>query len=234
MQFIEKNSFNVRSAVYHLKKQNDGLEFILFPMIHVASKEFYSEVSQRLASCDMILVEGVSSRKVQLLTLSYRIVKRIRRMALVTQHDGLNVSGLRRKIIKADIEGSDFDRHWSTLPIVFRAQLLFLLPFYVIWLFLFGTRETIAKEIALDDLPSSKEVLYRSDDIDKMNAVLLDKRDQKLIQHIERLRFANGSAKKTVGILYGAMHMRNVSNFLLDDLKYSIEKAEWVKVFDLL
>src|SRR6266404_6619928 len=128
MQFIEKNSFNVRSAVYHLKKENDGLEFILFPMIHVGSKEFYYEVSQRLARCDVILVEGVTSRNVQLLTLSYRVVKRIRRMALVTQNDGLDFSGLQRKIIKADIEGSVFDRRWSTLPIVFRAQLLFLLP----------------------------------------------------------------------------------------------------------
>jgi hypothetical protein len=38
MQFIEKNSFNVRSAVYHLKKDGESVEFILFPMIHVGSK----------------------------------------------------------------------------------------------------------------------------------------------------------------------------------------------------
>jgi hypothetical protein len=48
MQFIEKNSFNVRSAVYRLKKQNDNLEFVLFPMVHIGSKQFYDEVRQRL------------------------------------------------------------------------------------------------------------------------------------------------------------------------------------------
>jgi hypothetical protein len=47
MQFIEKNSFNVRSAVYRLKKDGAGLEFLLFPMIHVGSKEFYEDVSRR-------------------------------------------------------------------------------------------------------------------------------------------------------------------------------------------
>ena len=41
MQFIEKNSFNVRSAAYRLKKDGSGLEFLLFPMIHVGSKEIY-------------------------------------------------------------------------------------------------------------------------------------------------------------------------------------------------
>src|SRR5262245_773993 len=85
MQFIEKNSFNVRSAAYCLKKEGSALEFLLFPMIHVGSSEFYDEISRRLASCDLILAEGVKSKRANLLTLSYRIVKHIRRMELVTQ-----------------------------------------------------------------------------------------------------------------------------------------------------
>src|SRR5918997_5190710 len=105
MQFIEKNSFNVRSAIYRLKKEDDGLEFILFPMIHVGSKKFYDEVSQRLAKCDLILAEGVDSRKANLLTRSYRIVKKIRRMDLVTQQEGMKVSSFREKVMNTDIEG---------------------------------------------------------------------------------------------------------------------------------
>ena len=97
MQFIEKNSFNVRSAVYRLKKEGTGLEFLLFPMIHVGSREFYEEVSRRLSSCDLILAEGVKSRKANILTLSYRVVKKIRRMDLVTQQEGMNVDRFARK-----------------------------------------------------------------------------------------------------------------------------------------
>src|SRR5215510_1441297 len=102
MQFIETNSFNVRSAVYHLKR--DGApDFFLFPMIHVGSQMFYDEITRRLTACDLILAEGVTSRRANLLTLSYRIVKRIKRMDLVTQQDGLNSAPFRAKMTNADI-----------------------------------------------------------------------------------------------------------------------------------
>jgi hypothetical protein len=123
MQFIEKNSFNVRSAIYHLKKDEDGLEFLLFPMIHVGSKQFYDEVSQRLTKCDLILAEGVDSQKANLLTRSYRIVKKIKRMDLVTQQEGMKTSALREKIVNTDIGRHAFDEGWSSLPLMFKAQI---------------------------------------------------------------------------------------------------------------
>jgi hypothetical protein len=233
MQFIEKNSFNVRSAIYRLKKEDDGLEFILFPMIHVGSNEFYGEVSRRLAECDFILAEGVDSKKVRLLTLSYRIVKRIKRMDLVTQQEGMRVSGFREKIVNTDIEGQAFDEHWSSLPLMLRTQICFLIPFYVIHLFLFGTRETIAENIALEDLPSSQEILFQDDELDRLDALLVDERDRRLILSIEGLHQTSGQDKKTVGIVYGAMHMRNVTSYLLRKLNYRVAGAEWVTVFDL-
>jgi hypothetical protein len=233
MQFIEKNSFNVRSAIYRLEKDGEGLEFILFPMIHVGSQQFYDEVSRRLGKCDLILAEGVDSKKASLLTRSYRIVKRIRRMDLVTQQEGMKVSSFRDKLLNADMEARAFDDQWSTLPLVFRAQIFLVMPVYVIYLFLFGTRETIAENIAVEDLPSSNEVLFQDDDFDKLDALLIDERDRRLIRNIASLHEANGHDKKTVGIVFGAKHMRNVTSFLLHKLKYRIAKAEWVTVFDL-
>jgi len=233
MQFIEKNSFNVRSAIYRLKKEDDGFEFILFPMIHVGSKEFYDEVSQKLAKCDLILAEGVDSKKANLLTRSYRIVKRIKRMDLVTQQEGMKVSDFREKIVNPDMEGRAFDEHWSSLPLMLKAQIFFLMPVYVVYLFLFGTRETIAEDIALEDLPSSEESLLQNDNFEKMDALLIDKRDRRLMLKIESLYQAEGKDKKTVGIVYGAIHMRNITSFLLGKLNYRIAKAEWVTVFDL-
>ncbi len=233
MQFIEKNSFNVRSAIYRLQKDGQGLEFILFPMIHIGSQEFYDDVSDRLAKCDLILAEGVDSRKASLLTRSYRIVKRIRRMDLVTQQEGMKVASFRDKLMNADMEVRAFDEQWSSLPLALRAQIFFLVPVYVIYLFLFGTRETIAENIAVEDLPSSNEVLLQDDDFDKLDALLIDERDRRLIRNIANLDEANGKDKRTVGVVFGAMHMRNVTSFLLHKLKYRIAKAEWVTVFDL-
>jgi hypothetical protein len=107
------------------------------------------------------------------------------------------------------------------------------MPVYVIYLYLFGTRETIAENIALEDGPSSNEVLLHDDDLDKLDALLIGERDRRLIRNIASLHEANGKDKKIVGIVYGATHMRNVTSFLLHTLKYRIAKAEWVTVFDL-
>ena len=232
MQFIEKNSFNVRSAVYRLKKDGSALEFLIFPMIHVGSPEFYDEISKRLASCDLVLAEGVKSRRANLITLSYRIVKHIRRMELVTQHDGMRVERFREKLLHADIDGDAFNERWSRLPISLRLQLAVLVPVFVVYLFLFGTRETLAENIALDDLPSSDEILLSDEDFEPLDSLIIDERDRILNEHIARLDNQQQDAK-LIGIVYGAGHMRSTMKFLMQKLNYRIAKAEWVKVFDL-
>jgi hypothetical protein len=233
MQFIEKNSLNVRSAVYHLKKDGAGPEFLLFPMVHIGSEEFYGEISRRLAACDLIITEGVNSRKARLLTLSYRVVKKIRRMELVTQQEGLIMSRFREKILNPDMEGREFDERWSSLPLSVRVPLLFLIPIYVVYLFLVGTRGTLAEHIAVEDLPSSEEILFQDESFEKLDTLLVDERDRKLIGSIWKLHDSGRLDKQTVGVVYGAMHMRNVTSFLLDRLNYRVAKAEWVTVFDL-
>jgi len=232
MQFIEKNSFNVRSVVYRLKKDGSALEFLIFPMIHVGSKEFYEEISRRLASCDLILAEGVKSRRVNLITLSYRIVKHIRRIDLVTQHDGMRVETFRAKILNTDIDGAAFDERWSSLPISLRLQFIVLVPICVVYLFLFGTRETLADYVALDDLPSPEEILSDNENFDAFDSLIINERDRILIEHVTKLEDQQNGAKQ-IGIVYGARHMRNTMRFLMQELDYRVAKAEWVKVFDL-
>jgi hypothetical protein len=232
MQFIEKNSFNVRSAVYSLKKDGSALEFLIFPMIHVGSSEFYDEISRRLASCDLILAEGVKSRRANMITLSYRIVRHIRRMELVTQQDGMRVESFREKILNADIDGAAFDERWSCLPISLRVQLLVLVPIFVVYLFFFGTREMLAESIALDDLPSSEEILSETEDFEALDSLIVDERDRILIEHVAKLEDQQKEAKQ-IGIVYGARHMRSTMRFLMERLNYRIAKAEWVTVFDL-
>ena len=234
MQFVEKNSFNVRSAICHLKSKDSAIVFHLFPMVHIGSKEFYAEVSQKLAEYDLVLTEGVNnSRKANLLTLSYRIVRHIRRMDLVTQQEGMNVAEFRHKIIGTDMAGKVFDSHWSSLPLMLRLQLFLITPIFVLYLFFFGTRETIAENIAVDDLPTSEEILYQDENSEKLDSLLIDKRDRKLIEEIEKLHQSNGQSEKVVAIVYGAFHMRNITRYLMDKLNYQIIGSEWVTIFDL-
>ena len=232
MQFIEKNSLNVRSAVYLLKKDGTGLEFLVFPMIHVGSREFYEEVSRMLSTCDLVLAEGVKSKKVNVLTLSYRIVRRIRRMDLITQHEGMK-DGFRDKTVIADMEGATFDDRWSSLPFMLRLQLFFFVPVFATYLFLFGTRETIAESLALEDLPSNEEVLSQDENSDRLDRLLIDERDQKLLEQITNVHEKRSEKTWRVGIVFGAFHIRSVIAFLIQKLKYRVVKAEWIKVFDL-
>jgi len=233
MQFIEKNSFNVRAAVYSLKQDATALEFIIFPMIHVGSREFYQEISRRLATCDLLLVEGVKSRKAAILTLSYRVVKKIRRMDLITQSEGIRVAEFRKEILNVDMEENAFDERWSSLPLTLRAQLFIVVPMFVLYLFLFGTRETLAEHLALDDLPTSEEVLMEGEGLNRLDSLVVDERDRKLIEHITRVNSERSQTSQRIGIVYGAFHMRRVMPFLIEELNYRVVKAEWVKVFDL-
>ncbi len=230
MQIIEKTPFSVRSAIYHLKKDDD-LEFILFPMIHVGTQKFYDDVYERLSKCDLIFAEGVQSKKVSLLTLSYRIVKRIKRLELVTQGDALRLSDFSEKIINTDMRGRAFDEGWLALPLMTRMMLYLGIPIFVIYLLIFGTRQTIAENMGLDDLPGRDEILYTEDFLEGFHSLLIDKRDRLLLNNINQLD-AKNNGKKIVGIVYGASHMRSVIR-LLGNLNYRVVDSEWLMVFDM-
>ena len=235
MQFVEKNSFNLRAAVYSLKKDSSGLEFVVFPMIHVGSREYYQEITRRLSTCDLVLFEGMKSKKAAILTLSYRFIKNIRRMDLITQHEGIRLDEFRNEIKNADMDASAFDERWSSLPIMLRLQLFVLVPVFVLYLFLFGTREILAQNLAIEDLPSEAEEEELSEDETRisLDSLMVDERDRKLLEHISSVYDERAQIPQRIGILYGAFHMRRVMPFLMQKLNYRVVKADWVKVFDL-
>lgn len=235
MQFVEKNSFNLRAAVYSLKKDSSGLEFVVFPMIHVGSREYYQEITRRLSTCDLVLFEGMKSKKAAILTLSYRFIKNIRRMDLITQHEGIRLDEFRNELKNADMDASAFDERWSSLPITLRLQLFVLVPVFVLYLFLFGTREILAQNLAIEDLPSEAEEEELSEDETRisLDSLMVDERDRKLLEHIASVNDERAQNSQRIGILYGAFHMRRVMPFLMQKLNYRVVKADWVKVFDL-
>ena len=85
MQFIEKSFSGVRAAVYRLERSDWGLQFLVCPMIHIGSPDYYVEIQRRLTTCEAVLYEGVSSRRAHFLTRSYRLVTKRRDLGLVVQ-----------------------------------------------------------------------------------------------------------------------------------------------------
>jgi hypothetical protein len=89
MQIIEVTGYSVRSAVITMRRTGAPLEFVIFPMLHVASPTFYSQVRLRLRECDLIVLEGIRGKSagVSALTLAYRFAPRRRRNGLQEQRD---------------------------------------------------------------------------------------------------------------------------------------------------
>ncbi|HEY6328000.1 MAG TPA: hypothetical protein VI756_01595, partial [Blastocatellia bacterium] len=213
MQFVEKNSYDLRVAVYRLRRRGSSLEFLLTPMIHIGSQSYYDEVHRRLSACDLILTEGVRSRKIMPL-LSYHILDVAGKLGLVTQKDALDLSELRDKIVGTDMDGGTFDDKWTDLPLLHRALTAVLAPAFFAYAKIWGDREFVAQHLAVEDLPSSDDVLMQNENTDRFNDLIVAERDRVVIDKIRRLHETGGADKQLVGIPYGAGHMPGICGFL--------------------
>ena len=232
MQFLEATDLGVRSAVYRLARSANATEFALFPMVHVGSPAYYEEVARRLKECGLILVEGVRSPRVAVLTSWYMVIERTPRFGLVTQrHLSRVIPG--DKAVNADMAGAAFEAGWGRIPLKERLMLYSLLPLLALYLRLFGTKEMLARHLTFDDLPSREEVLRVGEGFDAFDDLVMDQRDVILIDRIKSLVDERPSESRRVGIVYGAHHMRSVTRLLVGTLRYRVAGAEWITVFPL-
>jgi hypothetical protein len=201
-------------------------------MIHVAAPSFYSAVQAKLGECDTILVEGVNSPPAGILTLSYRTIPFASRLGLVYQGDALDLRPFRDRLVHADLDRGEFERGWRKVPFFLRLQMLVLSPLVGLYLFLFGTRDLIARYSEFNDRPSRDEVLLYDRNVEKIEGVLTDQRDVRLVETIKGICNESADTMTTVGILFGAQHMRVVIHYLTEKRSYQVAKAEWLTVFE--
>ena len=190
MHIIESAVFGVRSAILHLEARDGAPSFTLFPMIHVATSDFYREIGRRLDACDLVLCEGVKSHTSSLLTLSYRFFAQNPRLGLVCQNT-MNLDHLKGRLIHADVTGDAFDKRWRGLRTWYSIILPVAAPLYGLYMRHFGTRADIARTVGMNFRKSAREIL-RSEDDDKVTEVIIGWRDQRLLDVIEQQRQDNG------------------------------------------
>lgn len=230
MRFIEKNGSELQAVIHYLNKSGINLEFVLFPMIHLGTQEFYDEIGRKLAECDLILAEGVGSKRSNFLTLPYRVAAKSRRINLLAQDKALKISSFKDKILKSDLDKHSFDERWSSLSRTLRMQLLFLTPIMAFYLFFFVNRERLANYILHRDTASKSKI--RDEDMEQFARLMGGDRNQVLIQNIKQLYEAKKKEKIKVAIPYGAKHMSRIMKFLLHRLGYRVSGRERVTVFD--
>jgi hypothetical protein len=81
-----------------------------------------------------------------------------------------------------------------------------------------------------EDLASAEEVM-RGDFAPGLDKAIMTSRDAKLIACIDSI-VTSSAARTTVGIVYGAGHMKAVTEALMDKHRYRVNGAEWLTVFD--
>lgn len=229
MQIIDSTVLGVRSAIWELTKDEAHPSITLFPMIHIAEPKFYKEVSARLNKCDLILYEGVKGKTSSWITKAYLQMLKNPKHGLVSQKT-MSIKHLKERLIHADVDGFELDQKWKKLSFFNRIILPFFAPLIGIYLRWFGTRQLLASYMNVELLKARDEVLV-DDDTNERNELIINWRDKHLIEIMDaEINKAIGN-KKSIGIVYGARHMRAVIKHLTLTRGYRPEKSEWILVF---
>ncbi|WBB67522.1 hypothetical protein [Micromonospora sp. WMMD812] len=233
MQIIEHSIIGTRSAVVRLRRPGSELQFLLFPMLHVASPRFYTAVAERLRRCDVLVVEGVSGRSVLAwaITLTYRVMPANRRSGLVV--DNIAYRSLGVDLINPDVTAAELARGWRAMPLRHRALMWCVIPFVAVAQFFGGTRRLLSPEVEVNDLPSATDELYADSELSEhFERTFGGDRDERLLAALSELIRTRASEQIDVAIVYGAGHAPAIVRGLMDRHGYRPRTAEWITVLE--
>lgn len=231
MQIIEHSIVGTRSAVLRLRRRDTQLQFLLFPMLHVASPQFYAAVAERLRRCDVLLVEGVSGRSVLgwAITITYRVMPANKRSGLVV--DNIPYRSLGVELLNPDVTTAEFARGWRAMPLRYRIMLWCAIPFVAVAQFFGGTRRILSPEVELNDLPTAKDEMFSDDEFgDHFERTFGGERDERLLAALSKLIRTRASERIDVAVVYGAGHVPAIVRGLADRHGYRPLTAEWLTV----
>ncbi|MBD0694083.1 hypothetical protein [Streptomyces sp. CBMA123] len=234
MQFIEVTALaGVRSAVTVLRRRGGRLTFVLYPMVHIGEPQFYAGVQERLRTAGLVVVEGVDAAPsgARALSLSYELAAS-RRLGLVEQR--LDYRALGVPVLRPDLDAARVAKGWRRVPRALRVSLIVFSPLYGLWLRFLGSRRALARGLAVDDLSlDEKRLLTAGTGVERLEELVLDQRDQLLLEALWELHRRPLDGPLEVAVVYGASHMPPVVRGLLR-LGYRPTDGEWLTVFTFL
>ncbi|WP_329249088.1 hypothetical protein OG223_17545 [Streptomyces sp. NBC_01478] len=229
MQIIEVTGYAVRSAVITMRRKGKPLEFVIFPMVHVASPTFYSQVRLRLRECDLIVLEGIRGKSagVSALTLAYRFAPRRRRNGLEEQRDDVLLpEGV--PVVNPDVTAAEAIEDLKTLPRWMYLLLMVAAPMMGLVFALRGPRAFLDEDQELEDLPSTLRAEMLADS--PVEHALSDRRDQRSLDALGEIHAEHGDERFRVAVVYGAGHVPAIVSGLWDRYGYRPREAEWLTV----
>lgn len=230
MQVIEVTGIAVRSAVITMRRRESPLRFVLFPMLHVASPTFYQQVASRLATCDLIVAEGVrgASLQVSTLTLAYRFAPRRARNGLELQSDRQLFPGA-VPVVNPDVTAAEAVAQLRTLPRLVRWAMLIAAPVFGLVFALRGPRAFLDEDMVVEDLPTTRRAEQLADN--PVAEILGGERDRRLLAALSAIHREHGDEPLTVAVVYGAGHIPAIAAGLQRLHDYRPREAEWLTVY---
>jgi hypothetical protein len=229
MQIIEVTGFAVRSAVITMRQRGTPLEFVIFPMVHVASPTFYSQVRIRLRECDLIVMEGIRGKSVGVsaLTLAYRFAPRRRRNGLQEQREELLLPK-DVPVINPDVTAAEAIADLKALPRWMYLLLMVAAPVMGLVFALRGPRAFLDEDQVVEDLPSTLRAEMMADD--PVGQAMMGRRDQRLLDALGEIHAERSNESIRVAVVYGADHVPAIVSGLRDRYGYRPREAEWLTV----
>lgn len=233
MQLLDSSDWGLRSARLTFRSAASNVTVTLFPMIHLGEAAFYEAVYRDACAHDAVLVEGVRSPITTRVTRAYRWIEGAKHIGLVVQPRHPPQSESQATMIHADLSGEEFERHWRKVPIRLRLLLYVGAPIYALYYRWFGSRASLAKGHALDDLPSRDETLRWTPEFASFDEAILTERDKRLIEVMSGYLDETTSEPRRLAVVYGARHMRAVIKELTRKRAFHCVDSEWMLIFPL-
>ncbi len=226
MQIIDSNDFNLRTACYLLNRGE--MEFVLIPVFHIGTQEFYDEVRTELDKCDQILFEGIGLKNLDALWWAYK--KLASRLGLKYQNDVLKLSDFKDRLIHADFDEVRGMQEWKQIPLISRVFFKTLFPFGLLFLSFFETRMTFVKSFREKEDADDTFWFMRFGKTRSVKDFLGRKREELIFQEIDRITRQHKTGPLRIGIMYGAGHMGRVLEYLLEQQRFRISDSWFLTV----
>lgn len=232
MEIIQNSVLGIRSARMTFETAGKPV-FTLFPMIHIADPDFFRRVRADAAAHDLILREGVPTPWWLPVRRAYGVLAG-GGDGLASQADLLPEQVSRAphpNVIRADMDGPSFRAGLAALPLWFRALLVLAVPVLMILGRIRGMRDLLLRDFTgtsdersggAEDAPSDSP-----DAVDQFVDLILNRRDQVLLRHVDRA-IAKGDAA-TIAVVFGAGHMPAVIRHLRNSHGYRCTRSVWME-----
>jgi len=231
MRFYEASDFGLRVITgKYVNRENSNQSIRLISMCHIGDEKYYDNVKSYIENCEVVLFEGRKNKTGRLnLKNRERLANRLNLIVQPRYH----LQKIETNFIHADYDEKTGNTEWNKLALIDRIKFNYVLP---IWIY-FQDRNITRKKFV-------KYFMRSNEDLEKMYGPLFDEKERikdfmyksrevMVFKRIDEVLSNSKDIDIKLGILYGAGHMKAISNFIESKHNFKLLKADFIEVFKI-